>query len=185
MFKSGNKAGRPWRSSKDKVKVEPESTHPILDEPKCFDDHGTLLFHGLHRCTSPTIDIRLTDGGAVTRHENVDVPVVLSTTMHMDGTLENMCHLPDSSEDTLSPASSTNLGDVEDEEESLLGLQFLTEHDDGEHDATMLYRTDVKLYVPLLGDKSFCLSSDTDDDSTDTVDSSSMAPEATKIYYTF
>lgn len=189
-FKSNkNKAKRQRFRSKGKL-TEPESKLPMLDQQKCLDDSRTLSIHiWKSRSTSPVADILLlTDNITESCNKNDNVPL-LSTNLYND-TLP----LPPVSPGFHScPKLKDDVGnDVEEEEESLLGLKFLTEYDDDHQDAaTIVERSDMKLLVPpalslsLNGDKnSFCVSSDSDEYSTDTVDSSaSRVSEATRIFY--
>lgn len=183
-LKSRNdKFGRGRRRCNNDKLQEPDSKFTIIEEPKCSNDHDTLHINAPNRNISFTLERRVNDGIFKPWSDNVsDEILCFSTKEQMDERINHsiVCH--DSSDIAIQ-----DMDDDTEEEESLIGLQFLTDdyddtddrgtNDDGQNDMQQLF------FTPSNVDKSFCLSSDSDECSTETVDTVSGVSDSTRISY--
>lgn len=161
---SGNKIDRMQHRRIDKLK-EPDAKHPIIKEqPFLKENHEPLHVNGPTESSLLTLQPRANGRIDNTCNENVDDGTSLrSVKAHMDEKLIDLSIF----QDLLSVTNEEikDADDVQDDEESLLGLQFL--HDDDEIDDHAFTS------LPSHVDRSFCISSDSDAYSTDTVDTAS------------
>lgn len=180
-FESGRRCCRSIIS--DKLKV-PQSKYPLIDEqPSWKEDQETLNANMSTRSTSLTLEQNA--GGCLgnTSNDNTDDEMSsCPTKVHMDERMNELCSFQGMSDVPIGNFDD----DVKEEEDSLLGLQFLSDDDDiDDHVSIDVVRIDMNFFFPLLSlnvDKSFCFSSDSDEYSTDTIDTSLGLSDSTKIY---
>ena len=179
---SGDKFDRRWHRRSDKLK-EPDVKHPIIKEQPCLKENH----EGPSQSSSRTSEGMVNGCVENTCNENADDGTSSNyIKAHVHEALNDLSMFQDSMGVTNDEIEVVD--DVEEEDESLLGLQFLLDDDEiDDHVKSDANCTDLKRVFPSLpwyADRSFCISSDSDEYSTDTVDTSSGVSDSTrKSYY--